>query len=132
MKRPSVVIAEDYVLIQENIRKAIENECEIIACVEDGQAALDAVATHAPDILLLDISLPGLNGFAVIEKLNGMKAGVKTIFVTAHGDKAYVQRAFEVGAAGYVLKGKVWTDLPAAIREVFGGGSYRSPLLQGG
>jgi two-component system, NarL family, nitrate/nitrite response regulator NarL len=129
-RRPRVVIAEDYVLIQENIRKAIERDCDIVASVEDGEAALEAVVAHAPDILLLDISLPGVNGFAIAQKLKAMQARVKVIFVTAHGDRAYVERAFELGAAGYVLKGKMWTDLPAAIRAVAGGGSYRSPLIQ--
>ena len=129
-RRPRVVIAEDFVLIQENIRKAIESDCDIVAAVEDGEAALEAVATKGVDILLLDVSLPGLSGFAVAEKLNGMKATVKVIFVTAHSDRVYVERAFEIGAAGYVVKGKIWTDLPAAIREVASGGSYRSPMLK--
>jgi len=124
------VIAEDFVLIQENIRRAVERDCDIVASVEDGEAALEAVATHAADILLLDVSLPGLSGFAVAEKLKGMQACVKVIFVTAHADRAHVERAFELGAAGYVLKGKMWTELPAAIRTVAGGGSYRSQLIQ--
>ena len=121
------MIAEDYVLIQENIRKAIQSECEIVG-VEDGKAALDAATTQFPDILLLDVSLPVLSGFAVAEKLNSMKSAVKVIFVTAHGDRDYLERAFEVGARGYVLKGKKWTDIPAAGKAVADGELYRSPL----
>ena len=129
-QRPRVVIADDFVMIQENIKKVIHTDCDIVATVEDGHAALEAVATHSPDILLLDVSLPGLNGFAVTETLTCIMAAVNVIFVTAHGDRSYVERAFEVGAMGYVLKGKIWTELPDAIREVANGRSYRSPLIR--
>lgn len=127
--RPRVVIAEDFVLIQENIRQALQPDCEIVAIVEDGEGALEAVARHLPDILLLDVSLPGLGGFRIAEKLRQDGSTVKVIFVTAYRDKDYVDRAFEVGARGYVLKGSMETELPEAIRRVSGGGLYRSPLL---
>ena len=128
--RPRVVVAEDYVLIQENIRRAIQAECDIVAAVEDGEAALEAVESHGADVLLLDVSLPGINGFAVAEKLKHAHSAVNVIFVTAHRDLTYADRAFEAGAKGYVLKGALWTELPAAIRQVIGGGEYRSPLLR--
>jgi DNA-binding NarL/FixJ family response regulator len=123
------VIAEDFVLIQRNIRRVIEADCEIVGEVEDGEAALRAVADDAPDILLLDVSLPDMSGFAVAEQLKAANSPVKIIIVSAHGDRNYIERAFQLGAKGYILKGKIWTDLPAAIREVSSGGSYRSPLI---
>jgi DNA-binding NarL/FixJ family response regulator len=126
---PRVVIAEDFVLIQENIRTVIQPHCEIVATVEDGLAALNAVSTLAPDILLLDVSLPGMSGFAVAEKLISAKSRVSVIFVSAYGDRDYVDRAFEIGAKGYILKGTMWSELPAAIREISKGGHYRSPLI---
>jgi DNA-binding NarL/FixJ family response regulator len=129
MTRPRVVIAEDFVLIQENIRTVIQPLCEVVAAVEDGEAALEAVARHAPDILLLDVSLPGMNGFAVAEKLNSVNSAVNVIFVSAYGDRGYAKRAFEIGAKGYILKGTMLTELPAAIREVARGGAYQSPLV---
>lgn len=128
-RRPSVVIAEDYVLIQENIRRALPPECEIIATVEDGAAALEVIGAQMPDILLLDVSLPDMSGFAVAEKLFRTNSPVKVIFVTAYADRAYVERAFEIGAKGYLLKGKMWTELPEAIRAVLAGGLYTSPLV---
>jgi DNA-binding NarL/FixJ family response regulator len=128
-KRPRVVVAEDFVLIQENIRRVIQPDCDIVAAVEDGEAALDAVAAHTPDILLLDISLPRMNGFAVAERLQCANSPVGIIFITAYRDTNYATRAFEIGAKGYILKGNIWTELPAAIRAVAGGGCYRSPLL---
>jgi two-component system response regulator DesR len=123
-----VVIAEDYVLIQEHMRQVLLPECDVVAAVEDGDAALAAVAAHAPDILVLDVSLPGLNGFAVAEKLQRSQPDVKVIFVTAHSDRDYVERAFEIGVKGYVLKRAMGAELPAAIRQVFAGSRYRSPL----
>ena len=120
-----MVIAEDFVLIQENIRKAIEPYCEVVSVVEDGAGALEAVATHAPDILLLDVSLPDLNGFAVVEKLLEAKTAVRVIFLTAYGTQDYIDRAFELGAKGYILKGRIWTELAEALRVVASGGTYR-------
>jgi DNA-binding NarL/FixJ family response regulator len=128
--RPRIVIAEDFVLIQESIRLALEKDCDIVALVEDGEAAVDAVATLAPDILLLDVSLPKLRGFSVVEKLTRADSATKVIFVTSYSDKNYVERAFEIGAKGYVLKGTLQTELLAAVREVIRGGLYRSPLLR--
>jgi len=127
--RPRVVIAEDFVLIQENIRRALPPYCEVIAAVEDGAAALEAVAALQPDILLLDVSLPDISGFQVAEELSGANSAVRVIFLTAHADRSYVERAFEIGVKGYLLKGKMWTELPEAIREVLAGGVYRSPLI---
>ena len=127
--RPRILIAEDYVLIQQNIRKAIESDCEIVGTVEDGKSALAIATAQHPDIVLLDVSLPGLSGFTVAEKLIAMNSGVRVIFLTAHGDRQYVQRAFDIGASGYVLKGRMWTGLPEAIRAVSRGGSYRSALV---
>ncbi len=123
-----MVIAEDFVLIQENIRQALPCDCEVVAAVEDGAAALDAVAALQPDILLLDVSLPDMSGFRIAEKLCGATSPVKVIFLTAYADHSYVERAFEIGVKGYLLKGNMWTELPEAVRKVLAGGVYRSPL----
>lgn len=129
-KRTSVIIAEDVVLIQENIRRALPDDCEVVATVEHGAAALEAVAALQPDILLLDVSLPDMSGFRVAEGLAGTNSPVKVIFLTAYADRAYVERAFEIGVKGYLLKGKMWTELPEAIRAVLAGGVYQSPLIR--
>lgn len=127
---PRVIIADDSVLIQENIRKALRKHCAVIATVEDGASALDAVKTHSPDVLLLDVSLPDMSGFTVLERLAKSNSSVRVVLLTAYAEREYVERAFELGAKGYVLKGNMWTDLPAAIREVTTGGAYKSPLLR--
>lgn len=127
-QRPRVIIVEDSVLIQQNIRRAVQAECEIVGACEEGEAVFEAVASLAPDILLLDVSLPGMNGFAVAEQLKLSDAPVDVIFVTAHRDQDYEKRAFEIGAKAYVLKGRMWSELPAAIRAVAQGGTWRPPL----
>jgi len=124
-----VVIAEDFTLIQESIRLLLQPHCEVVAAVEDGEAAVKAVAALCPDILLLDVSLPHLGGFAIAEQLLRADSPVKVIFLTAHSDQSYLERAFELGAKGFVLKSAMLTELPAAIRAVSAGGCYRSPLL---
>jgi DNA-binding NarL/FixJ family response regulator len=124
------VIAEDFVLIQENIRALLEDEFDVVAAVEDGQSALEAVANGHPDVLLVDISLPVLTGLKVAEKLRESDSQVRVMFVTAHRDREYVQRAFETGAKGYVLKGSIATELVPAVRAVLAGGVYRSPSLR--
>lgn len=130
--RPRVVIAEDFVLLQEEIRALLEPEFDVIAAVGDGHVALEVVATTKPDVLLVDVSLPGLGGFMLSEKVRKDMPEVVIIFVTAHGDPHYVERAFEIGANGWVLKGSIRAELVCAIRTALNGGLYRSRLLQDG
>ena|SRR5579863_892398 len=129
MTRARVLIAEDFVLIQEMIRDLLEPECEVVAMVEDGHAALESAAVMAPDIVLLDASLPGIGGFEVAERLSRTYPDLRIIFLTAHAEPAYVRRAFELGAKGYVLKGSLRVELLSAIRAVLAGGLYRSAML---
>jgi two-component system response regulator DegU len=129
MNRPRVVIAEDFILIQEMIREILEPECDVVAGVEDGPAALHAVAAHHPDILLVDASLPIMSGFEVAEQLSRTDPGVKILFITAHNDPTYVNRAFEIGARAYLLKSSIRLELLPAIQAVIADGTYRSAML---
>jgi len=127
--RPSVVIAEDFVLLQEEIRRVLEPEFDVIAAVEDGRAALETIVAQRPDVLLVDVSLPGLGGFMLAEKVRKSNPDTKIIFVTAHADPNYIARALELGARGWVLKGSIRAELRSAIRTALDGGFYRSTLL---
>jgi DNA-binding NarL/FixJ family response regulator len=128
-QRPRVVIAEDFVLIQEMIRDLLEPECEVVAMVEDGNAAIASVAAQQPQILLVDASLPIMSGFAVAEALARTHPQISIMFVTAHADPNYVERAFEIGARAYLLKGSIQLELLPAVRQVLAGGIYRSAML---
>jgi len=106
----------------------LQRDCDVVATAEDGKAALAAVAALQPDIVTLDVSLPDGSGFAVAEQLK--ETPVHVIFITAYPDRAYADRAFDLGAKAYLLKTSLHTELPAAIRAVMNGACYRSPLIK--
>ena len=126
---PRAVIAEDHILIQEALRLQLEGLVNVVATVEDGQAALEAVTQHRPEILFLDLSLPQLNGFAVAKRAKQSWPDLKLCFVTAQSDRSYIEEAFRLGARGYVLKGAITAELERAVGQVLAGKCYCSPLL---
>lgn len=128
-KRPRVLICEDSVLLQEAIRAVLEPECEIAGLVEDGRTAIEMITSEQPDIVLVDISLPGASGFVIAETAIAANAQARILFVTAYADRAYVQKAFDLGASGYVLKDSIRTELLPAIRTALDGGRFRSARL---
>jgi DNA-binding NarL/FixJ family response regulator len=128
-KRPRVLICEDSVLLQEAIRAVVEPECEIAGLVEDGRIAIEMIMAEQPDIVLVDVSLPGASGFVIAETAAAANARARILFVTAYSDRAYVQRAFDIGASGYVLKDSIRTELLPAIRTALNGGHFRSARL---
>ena len=130
MSRARAVIAEDHALIQEMIRNELEQECDVVDAVMDGPAALASVEEHCPDILLVDVSLPVLGGFAVAERVRERHPGVKILFVTAHAEPSYVDRAFELGAMGYLSKASIRIELRCAVRAVLAGEQFRSAIFR--
>ena len=118
------MIADDQLLIAEALRNALEPKYHVVATVGDGAAAVQAVEQRQPDIVLLDISMPVMNGLQAAERIAQSWPSVRIIFVTNHADRAYVDEAFERGAAGYVKKGST-ADLEEAIHTVLDGQHYR-------
>jgi DNA-binding NarL/FixJ family response regulator len=129
MSRPKAVLAEDHLLIQEAMRLELRREVDVVATVQDGAAALEAVARYQPDVLLLDVSLPKVNGITVAQRAKQSWPDLKILFVTAQSDRSYVEEAFRSGASGYLLKGAIGSELREAVREVLAGRSYRSAVL---
>jgi DNA-binding NarL/FixJ family response regulator len=130
MKRPCVLLADDHTLVVEGLRKILEPECDVVGAVEDGRSLLEAAAQLKPDIILLDISMPLLNGVEAARRLRDTVPGVKVIFVTMHADATYVAEAFRAGASGYVLKRCASLELLHAIRQVLQGRAYVTPLIR--
>jgi two-component system, NarL family, invasion response regulator UvrY len=126
------MVVEDFVLIQENVRLVLERvcHCSVVATAEDSEAALSAMATYGPDIVTLDVSLPGMNGFELARMLNETYPATNLIFISAYSDRTYIESAFDLGAKAYLLKGAIAAELPAAIREVTAGRRYLSPVLR--
>ena len=121
---PKVLIAEDDAILRYTLERTLNPQYKVVASVGDGLAAVDAVKQREPDIALLDISMPVLNGLEAAQQITHTKPTVKIIIVTSHADPAYIEEAFRRGARGYVLKGRI-AELFEAIRAVMQGQFYR-------
>ena len=129
MPKPRVLLADDHVLVLEGFRRILQEHYELVGTVGDGHALLAAAKTVQPDIVILDISMPLLNGIDTAAQLKKICPTAKIIIVTMHAGADYVRSAFEAGASAYVLKGSAVDELDRAIRAVLGGHSYITPLI---
>ncbi|MEQ1792745.1 MAG: response regulator transcription factor [Nitrospira sp.] len=129
MKKPTVILADDHTLVLEGFRRLLETHCELLATVGDGQALLKAVAQHRPDIVILDISMPVMNGIEAARALHAQFPSTKLVFVTMHADPAYIRAAFQAGASGYILKQSLGEELTQALHTVLRGQTYVTPLI---
>jgi DNA-binding NarL/FixJ family response regulator len=129
MKRPRLILADEHTLVIEALRKLLEPEFEVVHLVADGRAAVASASSSKPDVLLLEIALPLLNGIDVAAQVQKTSPNTKIVFVTAYSDRDHVTEALRVGAAGYVPKRSASTELITAIREIMNGRSYLSPLV---
>ena len=129
MKKPRVLMADDHSLILAGLRKLVETECEVVGTVEDGRALVEAAQKLRPDLILLDISMPHLNGFEAARQLRILAPDSKLIFLTMHASPTYATEAFQVGVSGYLLKRSAASELSLAIRSVLHGQHYLTPLI---
>ncbi len=123
-----VVIADDHALVRQSIVKTVASEpgMEVVAEAGDGLTALRLVATHEPDLVVLDIAMPGKDGLAVAEQLRADHPGISVLFLSMHDDDASLQRAVALGARGFVSKSASVDELLEALRAMRDGGSYLS------
>ncbi|MBZ5496474.1 MAG: response regulator transcription factor [Acidobacteriia bacterium] len=129
MNRPRVLLADDHTMILAGLRSLLESDFDLVGTVEDGRALLDAAVQLKPDIIMVDISMPLLNGIEAARQLKKLVPQSKIIFLTMHGDVAYVKEAFRVGASGYLIKRSAASELVTAIQEVLKGRTYVTPLV---
>ncbi|HMU53521.1 MAG TPA: response regulator transcription factor [Nitrospira sp.] len=129
MKRPRILLADDHTLVLEGFKKLLEDHCDLAGTVEDGRALVEVAEQVRPDLILLDIAMPRLNGIDAAKKLKRLLPDVKLIFVTMHADTAYISEAFKAGASGYLLKRSAGKELVQAIQCVMGGNYYVTPLV---
>jgi len=129
MSIPRVLLADDHTLVLEGFRKLLEEHCELVGTSEDGRALIEAAERLEPDLVLLDISMPRLNGIDAARKLKKYHPAMKIIFVTMHADASYVNEAFQAGASGYLLKRSAAQELVQAIQVVMNGDFYLTPLI---
>lgn len=129
MNKPSILLADDHTLFVEALHNVLEPEFTLVGEVGDGRALLEAAPRLVPDVILLDLSMPLLNGIDAAYQLKRLVPETKLLFLSMHGDATYVTEAFRAGAAGYVLKRSTATELLQAIRAVLRGQLYLSPML---
>ena len=129
MKRPRVLLADDHKIVTEGLRNLLEPEFELVGVVEDGRAMVAVTKGLNPDVVVVDISMPLLNGIEAVRQLKKDGIRAKVIFLTMHPDVTYAIRAFEAGASGFVLKHSASSELLTAIREVLKGRTYVTPMI---
>jgi DNA-binding NarL/FixJ family response regulator len=129
MIRPTVVIADDHAMVREGLVRLIENEVDVVATVGDGHAVVAEVVRLRPDIAVLDIGMPLLNGMEAARHLREAAPEVRLIFLSQQTGKEYVQAAFAAGARGYVVKNAAAAELLEAVREAMAGRYFVSPEL---
>ena len=117
MRVRRVVVADDVAQVLSAVTALLQGQFEIIATVADGQAALDATMTLEPDLLILDISMPGLSGIAVARELKKRGNKAKIVFLTVHEDSDILATCLASGGLGYVSKVMMETDLVAAMND---------------
>ena len=126
------MIADDHAVVIEGIRHILEPAFDVVGSVEDGRALVAAAKRLKPDVVVVDVSMPLLNGIDAVRQIRKTNPRVKTLFLTMHADVSYATEAFDAGASGYVLKQSVAAELVTAIREVLDGREYLSPQLSPG
>jgi len=124
---PKVVLADDHTIVAEGLKALLEPEFQIVATVDNGRAAIRAVRDLNPAVIILDISMPQLNGIETAREIRKFDPKIKIVFLTMHSDVAYVQEAFDAGASGYVIKHSASFDLQLAIRRALQGRTYVTP-----
>ena len=128
-ERVRLVIADDNAQLRDKVLQLLTPEYEVVGAAGDGKAALEAISLLKPDIVLLDISMPIMNGIEVAAELKDSDERAKVVFLTVHEDPDFLRAALKVGASGYVVKSQMATDLTDALNEASAGRSFISPVL---
>jgi CheY-like chemotaxis protein len=126
--RPTVVVADDHRRMLETVSRLLSNEFRLVAAVTDGRQAIEAVSRLDPDVAVLDITMPDLDGFRTAQALKKAGARSKVVFLTLHDADEYVEAALRSGANGYVLKSRMEGDLPSALRHALAGRHFLPSL----
>jgi DNA-binding NarL/FixJ family response regulator len=132
MGKPRVIIADDHTLLVEAFEKLLAPECEVVAKVADGRALVAAVKNLRPDVVVLDLTMPLLNGLDAARQIKQFDRSIRLVFVTMNEDPDLAAEAFRAGGAAYLLKRSAGSELLTAIREAMKRRSYVTPLVTEG
>src|SRR5690349_7698772 len=129
MNRIRLLLADDHLMFAEGLQSLLRDEFELLATVANGRELVDMTLELNPQVILVDISMPVLNGFDAVRELMRRGSEAKIIFLTMHNDATLLAEAFRCGASGYILKQAAGEELMNAIREVAQGNNYISPQI---
>jgi DNA-binding NarL/FixJ family response regulator len=129
MDRPTLLLADDHTMFSQGLQSLLEDEFDLVGAVGEGQALVEAAVRLKPDVIVVDISMPVMNGFDAVRELNKQGVLAKIIFLTMHADDRLLAEAFRCGAAGYVLKQSAGEELIFCIRQVLAGHKYVTPMI---
>jgi DNA-binding NarL/FixJ family response regulator len=127
--RPRVLIADDHFFVAEACARVLAPELEVIGIFTDGEALLEAVPRLKPDVVVLDVAMPLMNGLEAGKRIKSMLRQVKLVYLTMNSDLGVAAEAFRAGASGYLLKTSAGSELVTAVQKVLRGEYYVSPLL---
>jgi DNA-binding NarL/FixJ family response regulator len=127
MNKATVLLADDHKIVAEGLKSFLESEFEIIGVVENGRELLEKTQQLHPDVIVVDVSMPLLNGIDAVREIKKTGSDTKVVFLTMHRDAMYAKEAFEIGASGFVLKHAAPSELITAIQEALKGNTYISP-----
>lgn len=131
MKPIRMVLADDHALVRAGVRALLQTlpDIEVVAETGDGREALTLIETHRPDVVLMDIAMPGMNGLEVAARVAKDLPGVRVIILSMHASEEYVLKALRAGATGYLLKDAATAELELAVRAAVRGETYLSPMI---
>jgi DNA-binding NarL/FixJ family response regulator len=131
MSRIRILLADDHTLFRQGVKNllASESDMEVVGEVPDGATAAERAAELKPDVILMDIGMPGPSSFETTRQIKRSRPETKVLFLTMYDDEDYLVEGMEVGGNGYVLKDSPAPQLVAAVRDVYRGGSYLSPRM---
>lgn len=127
-----VLIADDHGMLRDGLKAqlAYSGEFDVIAEASNGAEAVSLCVTHRPDVVIMDLGMPELNGIDATRQIREQCEGVKVLALSMHSEQRYVTEALKAGVSGYVLKDEVFAELELALKTVLGGGVYLSPNVQ--
>jgi DNA-binding NarL/FixJ family response regulator len=128
--KPKVLLADDHQIVLDGLARLLADDFELVGTVTNGRDLVRAAAERAPDVIVVDVSMPLLNGIDAIRQMRANGNTSKIVCLSMHPEVEYASRALEAGAGGYVLKHSASDELVAAIREILRGGTYISTALR--
>jgi DNA-binding NarL/FixJ family response regulator len=130
MKRHRILLADDHLLIAQALQQLLQVDFDVVGVVSDGRELLKAARELSPDVVVVDIGMPLLNGLDAGEQLKATNPGIRIIYLTQHREPRFAVEAFRRGASGYLLKGSAFSELTVAISEALRGRRFISPSME--